>query len=197
MALTNTPTIHTNHLSIPFIVLFLLTSIIGLSQTNDSLSFQKADGPVILTKEMKSATLTFKYPDDWALKKETLEFGFIYSITPVPMQHQFLQTFQIHQVQKTGFTFNTFTSTALEQASRDNEGQVKIINRRKATFKNNEALYFQVLYPEQDPVLSSVYCVKGKQFYYMIIILSKKEKNAGTLEMDRTTNMILQSIIPK
>ncbi|BAV08645.1 hypothetical protein SAMN05421788_101104 [Filimonas lacunae] len=192
--LKHNPTNRASYLFILFLTLFTSHfSFTGTAQTIPNW----ADTVIALTKELKTSTLSFKYPDQWDLQKMKDEYSAVYSVTPDPMKNSSIKTFQINQMKKQGLSFNEFIKMALERKPDEGSVKWKVINKRKSTFKNNQALQFQLLYEEEDPTLSSVYLINGKQFFYMVIIVNHKEKDALALCMDKTTAAMLASIILK
>lgn len=193
MNLRNTPVSYIRYLHLPMLLLSFSTSLFSLSGTAQTTT-NWADTVILLTKEMKSSTLSFKYPDKWDLEKEKTKYSTMYSITPEPMKGTSIKTFQIQQINKQGISFNEFGKMALEYKPAEGAVPWKVINKRKDTFKNNETLEFQLFYLDKDSILSSVYLINARQFFYMVIIVGDKEKNALSRCMDKTTAAMLASV---
>jgi len=157
----------------------------------------QTDSSTASWKEATHNKVSFKYPNDWTFQKQTVPGSVLLTVTPNELAKlKSLKPFEIIEVEPQGRTYSDFKRDFVQAVSARAQNEIKITNKRDTTFQNLKTTKADaIFYYKSNPIPATLYAIDGGNKFYMITIMSYKEKDEITAEMDVITGAILKSLV--
>lgn len=170
-----------------FVLFFLSTSLY---------CFAQADTASANWKIAKFKNISFRYPNDWVFEKQEIPGNAILTDTPVILRNRSsMKYFEIICVNPHGHTYSDFKKEFIGGIAARSEGGIKVNSQKDTTFKKLAAVYAKIdIIGDKNAIPASVFAINGKDKFYLITILSFKERDSVAVELDKTTEAILSSV---
>ena len=147
-------------------------------------------------KEARFEKVVFKYPNDWRFEKESRAGTIVATAGPDEIvDSNSPRPFEIIQSSADGHSWEDFKERFLKPFFARTDNEVEILNRKDTIFKNLRAVTARaILFNLSTPLPAKIYAVDGGDRFYLITILSFKENDATTYEIDEITKKVLESL---
>jgi hypothetical protein len=139
--------------------------------------------------------ISFMYPSDWIVQRDTFENAVKLSVTPIYMKNNNLKIFEIVQIASTE-KFEDFKTEVYQTVFTRTNGQAAIHLRTDTTFKDLESMYTEALlfHRTENPLPCRIFAINGGEKFYAITMIGRYENDSAANAINAYNSAILNSI---
>jgi hypothetical protein len=171
--------------------MLVLTCLLLTCKTSNS----QSESPGVETwQKLTYNYIEFEYPKDWRFHRDSVP-GSIFLRVTGSKNSTTLNPFEIAQVDKRKYTFEDFKKQFFMAIKARTHNETKILYKTDTTLKSLPSVYVNaVLFYKSDQIPAKIYALKGRKYFYIVTILSYKQKDSITEYLDSTTSRIFESL---